>query len=97
MKEKKKIFSKAGKNEPRNTTQKMLVRLGEVVGITKTDIQQLVNRKRNRFINYVILGVLTSVTSLSYLTYLSLHYQGSSVQDFQMVERLMRGFFGRFY
>jgi hypothetical protein len=97
MKEKKKIFNKAGKNEQRNNTQKMLACFGEVVGVTQTEIQKLVNKKRNRLVNYVLLVVLTSVTSLSYLTYLSLHYRGSSVQDFQMVERLMRGFFGRFY
>ena len=97
MKEKKKIFDKAEKNEPRNKKQKMLASLGEVAGITQTEIQDLVNKKRNRLVNYAILVMLTSITSLSYFTYLSLHYRGSSVQDFQMVERLMRGFFGRFY
>jgi hypothetical protein len=97
MKEKKKYLKKAGKNKPGNKTETMLSNLGEIVGITKTEIQSMFNTKRNRLVNYMILFTLASFTSLSYFTYLSLHYRGSSVQDFEMVERVMRGFFGRFY
>lgn len=98
MNEKKKIFfKKAGENGPRNDKQTILSNLGEIVGITQTEIQGLVNKKRNRLINYMILFAFISITQLSYLTYLSMHYRGSSVQDFEMIERLMRGFFGRFY
>ena len=97
MNEKNKYLKKAGENKLKSKTQTILTNLGEVVGITQIEVQNLVNTKKNRLVNYMILFVLTSLTNLSYFTYLSLHYRGSGVQDFEMVERLMRGFFGRFY
>jgi hypothetical protein len=99
MNEKKKQKNEAKQAEAitKKGKEDNLVQIGQIVGVTRDDIRNFVRTKKTMVIKNVVLCALSGLTTLSYLTYISQHYQGTSIQDFEMVEQVMKGFFGRFF
>jgi hypothetical protein len=99
MKEKKKQNNEPKQADAITKTEKedTLLQIGEIAGVTRDDIRNFVRTKKTMAIKNIVLCALSGLTTLSYLTYISQHYQGTSIQDFEMVEQVMKGFFGRFF